>query len=458
MRTALFLFRRDLRLHDNRGLLYALGRAEEVIAAFVFTPEQIEKNPYRGDPALQFLIESLEDLEGQLEEKGGKLFLFYGKPHEVVERLIREEEIGGVFCNRDYTPYSKKRDAAIEKVCKQAGVEWHAEEDALLNRPEETVKGDQTPYTIFTPYFRNAARLEVAAPQRDKTMRYRKGAIRGEEKKGVYERILPTRRAGLAGKGGRREGLALLRKIGRLEDYKQIRDFPALDGTSGLSPHLKFTTLSPREVYWAIRERLGAKHDLIRSLYWRDFFTAIAHFFPEVFGASFQPKFRKLKWSYDERAFAAWCEGRTGFPLVDAGMRQLSETGIMHNRVRMVTASFLTKDLHIDWRWGEKWFAQRLIDYDPAVNNGNWQWSASTGCDAQPYFRIFNPWSQQEKFDPECVYIKRWVPELERLTATEIHQLHAEGTLLSADYPPPIVDHAVEAKRAIERFKKASHV
>ncbi|MBX7066063.1 MAG: DNA photolyase family protein [Parachlamydiales bacterium] len=423
----LFIFRRDLRLHDNTGLIAALNSSELVIPCFIFTPDQIEKNPYRSEKCLQFMLECLEDLEEQLKDAGGKLYYFHGDPSKIVDDL----KVDAVFVNRDYTPYSIARDKKIEAVCKKNKIEFKSFDDVLLHPPEDTLKADGKPYSIFTPYYRNASRLDVSKPKSSRKNNFYKKPIHSETKK------FPTTKDKSIVKGGRTEGLKVLhRKV----DYKN-RDFPAdVRGTSHLSPYLKFTVISPREVYYA-------NSDLIRSLYWRDFFTHLAFFFPHVFGHAFHKKYDKLKWSENRAAFKKWCEGKTGFPIVDAGMRELNETGLMHNRVRMIAASFLVKDLHIDWREGEKYFAQHLIDYDPAVNNGNWQWAASTGADAQPYFRIFNPWAQQKKFDPDCEYIKKWVPELKRASAKEIH----EG--LASE---PMLDHSKEAKITLKLYRSYS--
>ena len=325
-----------------------------------------------------------------------------------MSRCLRELTIDAVIVNRDYTPYSRQRDKTLEKVCKIGSIPFYSFDDALLHPPEETLKKDGKPYTIFTPYFRNASKQEVLPPMQNRGTHYFRGSIPFAEDKPTLAELRVKN--GLI--GGRSEALKLLTKLGSLDQYGKLRDFPAEAYSTHLSPYLKFTVCSPREVYAAICHNLGPDHGLIRSLYWRDFFTSIAFFFPHVFKSAFHSKFDKLKWSNDREAFQRWCNGTTGFPLVDAGMREMNETGFMHNRVRMIAASFLIKDLHIDWRWGEKYFAQTLIDYDPAVNNGNWQWAASTGCDAQPYFRIFNPWTQQKKFDPECTYIKKWIAEL----------------------------------------------
>jgi deoxyribodipyrimidine photo-lyase len=442
----LFIFRRDLRLEDNRGLISALSESDSVIPAFIFTPEQIETNPYRSDACLQFMIESLEDLSQQLKSQGGKLYLFFDSPESVVEKCIKKLQIDQVVVNRDYTPYSIKRDAKIAALCKKHKIPFKAFDDALLHPPEETLKENGKPYLIFTPYFRNASKLKVELPQKNRSKNYYRKPIdfsMGEE---LYKKILPKRNPNPFLPGGRVAALKILNKIGEKESYARLRDYPAENGTTHLSAYLKFTDISPREAYHGIADSLSKHHELIRALYWRDFFSHVAFFFPHVFKGAFHKKYDNLKWSYDKKAFLKWCEGKTGFPIVDAGMREMNETGYMHNRVRMIVASFLTKDLHIDWRLGEKYFAQKLIDYDPAVNNGNWQWAASTGCDAQPYFRIFNPWAQQKKFDPDCEYIKKWVPELDDFPPEMIHE--GLATL-------PMIDHAKEAKVSLKNYKSS---
>lgn len=412
-RTTLFIFRRDFRLEDNTGLIFALKHSEKVIPAFIFSPEQIDNNPFRSDHCLKFMIESLEDLQAQLKEKGGHLFLFKGKPEEVVAKIGREIPLDAVIVNRDYTPYSIERDKKIEKACK---VPFLSFDDALLNPPEQTLKKDGQPYSIFTPFFKNALKIEISTPTSNSYSNYYQDQITFAEKNEILSTIKPNILNAL--KGGRKEALQILKNI---------------TPPTHLSPYLKFTVCSPREVYKAFFPH----PELVRALYWRDFFTSIAFFFPYVFKSAFHPKFDQIKWSNDKEAFKKWCEGKTGFPIVDAAMREMNATGLMPNRMRMIVASFLVKDLHIDWKWGEKYFAQKLIDYDPAVNNGNWQWAASTGCDAQPYFRIFNPWSQQKKFDPESIYIKKWIPELD-----------------SPHYPAPMVDHEIAAKQILNEYKK----
>ena len=456
-KKSLFIFRRDFRLEDNTGLIFALQSSQVVIPAFIFTEEQIEKNPYRSNHCLTFMIESLLDLENQLMEKGGKLTLFQGKPEEIVNKCILELGIEALIVNRDYTPYSRERDTKLEKICRTHNISFYSFDDALLHPPEETLKKDGTPYTIFTPYFRNASKNQILPPRPNRENNYFQGKIAFAENKSIFSEILPKQNMENRLVGGRTQALKILKNLASFEQYETLRNFPAENYSTRLSPYLKFTLCSPREVYAAVCHKLDSHHDLIRSLYWRDFFSGIAFFFPHVFKGAFHPKFDQIQWSNNKSTYERWCKGTTGFPIIDAGMREMNQTGFMHNRVRMITASFLIKDLHIDWRWGEKYFAQTLIDYDPAVNNGNWQWAASTGTDAQPYFRIFNPWSQQKKFDSECTYIKKWVPELSNLPSKTIHAWNEEKHhWLCPEYPSPIIDHETAAKETLQSYRAIS--
>lgn len=453
---ALFIFRRDLRLEDNTGLIYALEHAKEVILAFIFTPQQIEHNAYKSERCLQFMIESLEALESELGPKG-KLYLFYGHEEAIVAKCIEELNIDGVVVNRDYTPYSIERDRKIATTCTNLGISFHSFDDALLHTPEQSVKANGLPYVVFTPYYRHVSHLEVSLPISNHYDNYYTGAIAFAHEGDLYKKILPKRST--QAPGGRIAALEILKAIDRFSCYDSYRDFPAKHSTTHLSSHLKFTTCSAREVYWTIKKGMSHAAPLLRALYWRDFFSTIAFYFPAVFKGAFHAKFNRIQWSGTKALFKKWCEGKTGFPIVDAGMREMNQTGFMHNRVRMIVASFLVKDLHIDWRWGEKYFAQHLIDYDPAVNNGNWQWCASTGCDAQPYFRIFNPWLQSAKFDPDGIYIKRWVPELVNLPAAIIHTWHLEKHHPTCPaYPAPIVEHAKAAEKALALYRHCTDI
>lgn len=451
----LFIFRRDLRLKDNTGLIKALKECKTVIPCFIFDPAQVgESNTYRSMNAVQFMVESLEDLQEQLHACDAKLYLFYGASDAVLRALLNAVKINAVYCNSDYTPFSIQRDAVLQKLCTQKKIAFYHVADLLLNEPGTVLTQSNQPYKIFTAFYNRAVHNAVAPVQTALHKNFYTMHIDGEQSPAVYKKICPSRNTHLHVHGGSKNARSLLSKLSALEDYARTRDIPAL-ATSNLSAHLKFGTISVRQVYAAIIDQLGSAHPLVRQLYWRDFFTHIVYFFPQVLGHAFNAKYDALTWDTNARYFNAWKNGTTGFPIVDAGMRQLNETGFMHNRVRMIVASFLTKDLHIDWRKGERYFATQLVDYDPAVNNGNWQWAASTGCDAQPYFRIFNPWLQQKKFDPQCVYIKRWIPELQSVSSSVIHTWYKEPKQpLSNPYPRPIVDHGVQSALAKKMYKK----
>ena len=454
-KKSLLIFRRDLRLEDNSALCAATQQSEQIIPCFIFDPRQVEKsNKYRSTSSLQFMIESLVDLENQLAKYNAKLYLFYGKAEDVVKKLIAQEQIDAVFCNKDYTPFSIKRDEEIEHACIKERVAFNSFHDALLVYPEEIATADGTPYEVFTAFFKKASKKhKLRCILRIKDSIWYKKPIALQELKIIYKRTLSKANKNIRNKGGRSAALKILRNLGVFADYSKTHDVPSLE-TTRLSPHHKFGTVSIRETYQAVENKLGINHPLIRQLFWRDFFTYVAFHAPAVFGSAYKEKYNNLPWENDTKKFKAWCEGKTGFPIVDAGMRQLNKTGFMHNRVRMIVGSFLVKDLHIDWQWGEQYFAQQLVDYDPAVNNGNWQWVASTGCDAQPYFRIFNPWLQQKKFDPQCTYIKTWVPELKKFDPKYIHTWFKDTSPPHKSYPRPIIEHEIESRKAKMVYKK----
>ncbi|MFP3939222.1 MAG: cryptochrome/photolyase family protein [Thermoanaerobaculia bacterium] len=458
-RRAAFVFRRDLRLADNTGLARAAAMAEEVLPCFIFDPAQADpgRNPYFGAPAFQVMLESLEDLDGQLEAAGGRLYRFHGDPAEVIGELLNAHGVDAVFVNRDYTPFSEARDGRNREACEARKIPLHRSHDLLLTRPGQVTTGAGTPYRVFTPFHRAARKEPVPGPAGVPEIRFARPEIAPARSRELDHELLPERRE-LHARGGRREALRILERLERFRTYPEERNrlAPAgnpAGGATGLGPHNKFGTVSIREVHHAVVRTLGPDHDLARQLYWRDFFTQLAWFEPRVFGNAFRREYDAIPWEDDERLFQAWCAGRTGFPLVDAGMRQLAGSGYLPNRVRMVVASFLVKDLRVDWRRGERWFATHLIDYDPAVNNGNWQWAASTGADAQPWFRIFNPWRQQERHDPDCAYVRRWVPELRDLAPGEVHAL--EGRPRGLAYPEPVVDHRARAARTKALFAEA---
>jgi len=454
-RRAIFLFRRDLRVVDNRGLNRARQRADTVQPLFVLDPRQLDEHPYRSDPALAFMAVSLSELASALGAQGGRLQLRYGHAAEVLAELVTTQSIDAVFVNRDFSAFSRVRDDELAACCAAHGCAWHAVDDLLLQPPERCLKGDGQPYRIFTPFYRNAAQLPVALPAPLTEGRWLDVRVSPEQPPlpALLQPLLRHPAPGALWQGGRREALGLLAQLRDCGAYAQQRDLPALTGTSRLSAHLKFGTCSVRELYYRARDALGEEHPLLRQLYWRDFFTHIAWHFPHVFGGAFDPRYDALAWRNDAQQFAAWCRGQTGFPIVDSGMRELNQSGYMHNRVRMIVASFLVKDLQIDWRWGERYFARHLIDYDPCVNNGSWQWAASTGCDAQPWFRIFNPWLQQRKFDSDARYIRRWVPELATLESRAIHRLEREPA--PPGYPAPLVIHQQQREIAKQRYRQA---
>jgi len=450
-RLSIHIFRRDLRLHDNTALIAALSQSDEVIPVFIFDERQLS-NPYKGENSFRFMINCIEELDQELRSKGSCLYLFRGIADEVIEKLLNAFSVDAVFVNRDYTPFSRMRDDKMAEVCSIKNVFFSTYSDALLTEPEQVFKSDGKPYTIFTPFFRKAKEVFIQSPVQNQFTNYFSGEI-SSSLAGIPDEFKMGEKSGLLLTGGRHEGENLLSNLENLTDYDILRDIPSVSGTSHLSAHHKFGTVSIRETYHRIVDLFGKEHTLVSELYWRDFFTHIGFHFPSVYGKSFNLKYENLEWENDKEKFEKWCAGTTGFPIVDAGMRELVATGYMHNRVRMIVASFLVKDLHIDWRWGERFFANHLIDYDPAVNNGNWQWAASTGCDAQPYFRIFNPWRQQQKFDPDCVYIKKWIPELVKLGAKEIHKMDISKIRIP-NYPLPVVDHGLESNHSKEFFSK----
>jgi deoxyribodipyrimidine photo-lyase len=451
-KRSLHIFRRDLRLHDNTALNAALTASEEVFTCFIFNDAQVGPHKHRSTNGLCFMIESLEELAEDISSHGGKLFFFHGDPESVVEQTISEMKIDAVYFNKDYTPFSRKRDQGIADLCARHNVACHQFSDALLTEPTTFGKDDGRPYTVYTPFFKRASKEVVPPPAKlaKGSLCKPRPSIETVSPRDFWpDESAPER----VSKGGRSHAHAILKGIASYATYDEERNLPALKGTTLLAPHNKVGTVSIREVYHIVADALGAGHTLIRELFWRDFFTHIAWHFPHVFGHAFYRHYDAIEWSKDMKLFNAWCEGRTGFPIVDAGMRELVTTGFMHNRVRMIVASFLVKDLHLSWRWGEAFFARHLTDYDPSVNNGSWQWAASTGCDAQPYFRIFNPWLQQKRFDPDCIYIKRWIPELKHINSKAIHELNDPDKPRPERYPRPIVDHSIQKITAEEMFK-----
>jgi deoxyribodipyrimidine photo-lyase len=424
--VVIFWFRRDLRLEDNCGLWHALKTGYRVIPLFIFDPKILERTD-ETDARLAFINDSLESINRKLDKTGFQILTIHDSPVNAFKALIKSFNIKGAYFNHDYEPYALARDIEVGKMLKASGIPLFSFKDQVIFEKSEVTRDDGKPYTIYTPYsvkwlkkftpdmieeipssslLKNFCKIDSAIPLFSQLPRVKKSSIR----------VRPF-------------------EIGesRISRYHKTRDIPSLEGTSFLGPHLRFGTISIREV---MRRTLGINQVFTKELIWREFFMQILYHFPYVEERSFRPEYDRIVWLNNEEHFEKWCNGQTGFPLVDAGMRELKETGYMHNRIRMVAANFLTRHLLTDWRWGEAWFAGSLLDFELSSNNGNWQWASGTGCDAAPYFRIFNPDLQAKKFDPQYKYIKRWIPEF--------------GT---PGYPSPIVDHSFARERAIKYYK-----
>lgn len=464
--SILVWFRRDLRDYDHTALCEGLRRARRVHCVFIFDRDILDVLPERSDRRVEFIRESLLELDAALRARGGGLIVRHGRAVVEIPRLAHELGVSAVFANGDYEPRSKARDAAASAALHEIGVAFESFKDQAIFAGPEVLTQAGRPYTVFTPY-KNAWLKRLTD---DDTQPHAPGsgclmaaasAIPSLSEIGFISGGLC--RVGIGpGMSGARQKFADFRS--RMAHYKVLRDFPAEQGVSGLSVHLRFGTVSIRElVASALREGSEGSACWLAELIWRDFYFMILDRFPHVVERSFKPEYDALIWEQGAAAeanFAAWCMGRTGYPLVDAAMRQLNDTGYMHNRLRMVVASFLSKDLGVDWRRGETWFARQLIDFDLAANNGGWQWAASSGCDAQPWFRIFNPVTQSERFDPQGRFIRRYVPELGRVPDRYIHapwrmsaaEQSACGVAVGRDTPAPLVDHDAARRRTLARY------
>lgn len=471
MNNALVWFRRDLRDFDHAALYQALKSSQAVYCVFIFDTEILDRLTSKADRRVEFIWECVRELKAALQAKGGDLIVMHGSARKLIPELALQLNIHEVFANRDYEPAAIERDADVAVQLAKIGIKFHEFKDQVIFEKDEILSLSSRPYSVFTPY-KNAhlKKLDdfyLKPYQVDSHMH-------------SLAKTAPSELVSLEAMGFARTNLKVLHlptgmsggKMlfddfeNRMHQYKEARDFPALKGVSYLSVHLRFGTVSIRHLARQARDHANTGSQAwLNELVWRDFYFQILYHNPQIAaGKAYKPAFENLTFPNNPALFNAWCEGKTGYPLVDAAMRQLNQTGFMHNRLRMVTASFLVKDLLVDWRWGERYFAEHLIDYDLSANNGGWQWAASTGCDAQPWFRIFNPITQSERFDPQGQFIRKYVPELVSCDDKEIHapwqipQLRQQSIkiVIGEDYPAPIVNHAAQRALALDLYKNCS--
>lgn len=426
----IFWFRRDLRLDDNIGFYEALKSDYPVLPIFIFDTDILNKLQ-KDDARVTFIHETLQNIRQNLhEEHSSSIAIFHGKPKDVFKDLLQEYTVNAVYTNHDYEPYATKRDKEISDLLVKEAIDFKTFKDQVIFEKDEVVKKDGDPYVVYTPYMRTwKDKFKTFDLTIFDTKPYLNNLIEHSR--------LPNLSLAAIGFETSKQVIASYDVTPTLiQEYEDTRNFPAKDATSRLGPHLRFGTVSIRKM---IKKAIAEENEIFwQELIWREFFMQILWHFPETSEAAFKSKYNRIEWRNDEAEFKKWCEGKTGYPLVDAGMRQLNETGFMHNRVRMLVGSFLCKHLLIDWRWGEAYFAEKLHDYEMASNVGNWQWVAGSGVDASPYFRIFNPTSQIQKFDKNHEYIKKWVPDYQELT-----------------YPPPMVEHKMARERCLETYKSA---
>jgi len=427
--VVLFWFRRDLRLEDNRGLFEALKSGLPVQPIFIFDTHILNDLEDRQDRRVEFIHEALLQIQQRITSLGASIDVRIGDPLSVFNQLTTDYFVKAVYTNHDYEPYARERDQLVHNFLAENGIEFLTYKDQVIFEKAEVVKEDGNPYTVFTPYSR---RWKATLLKKDWA------AFQSHQLLDQLHKTLPISFPSLEKIGFKASGIAFPVSTWTKEliaAYQAKRDLPGVRGTSQLGVHLRFGTISIRKL---ASETSTWSETFLNELIWRDFYHMILWHFPHVVGKSFKPAYDAISWRNKQTEFEAWCEGQTGYPIVDAGMRELNTTGYMHNRVRMIVASFLTKHLLVDWRWGEAYFAKKLLDFDLAANNGGWQWAAGSGCDAAPYFRVFNPYLQTQKFDPQLTYIRKWVPEFEELIYTQ-----------------PIVQHEVARKRCLETYGNA---
>ncbi len=427
-KLSLFWFRRDLRLYDNRGLSEALAASRRVICLFIYDTDILKTLTHKSDARLSFITDQVLQIKKELERNGSTLWIRYGKPAELLDKLTGEFDFEEVYANHDYEPYARDRDDAVQQMLNRKGINFHTFKDQVVFEKSEILKDNGEPYMVFTPYMKKwLALLQEKHLHEFPSHHHLNRTAKAKPAPDPDLKKIGFEYAGVQAPPSDPDDEII-------RNYDRTRDFPAINGTTRLGVHLRFGTVSIRRLF----KKAQKLNDVFLSeLIWREFYMMILWHFPYVTGQAFKPAYDNIRWINNEKHFKAWQEGRTGFPIVDAGMRQLNHEGYMHNRVRMITASFLTKHLLTDWRWGEAWFAGKLLDYELSSNNGGWQWAAGSGCDAAPYFRVFNPALQTKKFDPNHEYIKRWIPEIN-----------------SDKYPQPIVDHKSARERALKAYKQ----
>mgnify|MGYP000707513695 CR=1 FL=1 len=427
-KISLCWFRRDLRIEDQTALFYALQQEEQVLPLFIFDRHILDALEDKTDARVTFIYQQIASLKAFFEKQGSSMLVKYGHPEQIFQELVQEFEVQTVYTNRDYEPYAQSRDAQVEALLAKKNIPFLTFKDQVIFEPGEILNGSGEFYKVFTPFSRNWL---------EKFRQTRVQPLPEANWKNLFP-CSPLPFITLSEMGFEASSLEIPStqvEDAILKEYEAQRNFPAVRGTSRLGIHLRFGTVSIRGLALKAAS-LNATY--LNELIWREFYMMILGNAPQVVDRAFKPQYDRIPWRTNEEDFQAWCEGRTGYPIVDAGMRELNATGFMHNRVRMIVASFLTKHLLIDWRWGEAYFAQKLLDFDLAANNGGWQWASGSGCDAAPYFRVFNPYLQTEKFDPQFTYIKKWVPEFQ-----------------APNYPKPIVNHEMARKRVLEVYAKA---